>query len=361
MSHAGMEKALAPHYYTDPEIFEREKERVFFRTWQYVGHVSQVQNAGDYFTVDLLGQSLFVIRNGEEIRAFHNVCPHRAHELLSGAGRVKRIVCPYHAWTYTTDGRLMGAPNTENVPGFDKSRICISPMRLEVFCGFIFVNLDKEARAMSEWYPDVEQQLRAYVPQIDDLKPYKTVPVEEACNWKVTVENYSECYHCAINHPTFANGVIDPETYDIRPQGHCLRHTTIAANLDRMTYAIDKDANAHATDYSSWFLWPSFSFQVYPGNVLNTYLFQPVDAANTMVYRGWYTVDGGDAEIIDALAEQDRTTTVEEDVRIVNSVQRGLMSKGYEPGPLVVDPNYGVNSEHSLVSLNTWIRDALGN
>ncbi len=308
-----------------------------------------------------MGQSLFIVRDGDEIRAFHNVCPHRAHELLSGEGRVKRIVCPYHAWTYTTDGRLMGAPNSESVPGFDKSKICIPQVRVEVFCGFIFVNLDNEARPMADWYPDVEEQLRAYVPHIDTLKPYKSVPVEEACNWKISVENYSECYHCAVNHPTFANGVIDPKTYDIRPQGYCLRHTTVAANLDRMTYEIDKDANEHATDYSSWFLWPTFSFQVYPGNVLNTYHFQAVDAANTLVHRGWYTVDGRDSEVIDGLAEQDRVTTVEEDVRIVNSVQRGLMSKGYEPGPLVVDPNFGLNSEHSIVSLNSWVREALGN
>ncbi len=360
MSDVTLAKALDPHFYTDPEIYKREHDGIFFRTWQYAGHISQLSQRGGYFTFDLNGQQLFVIRDGDEIRAFYNVCPHRAHELLSGSGCVKRIVCPYHSWTYQTDGRLMAAPNSDKVEGFDKSKICITPVRLEVFCGFVFVNLDPAAKPMSQWYPGVAEELRDFVPHIDDLKPYKTNAVEESCNWKVTVENYSECYHCPTNHPTFANGVIDPKTYDIRPQGHCLRHTTVSANLDQMSYPIDADANPRATEYSSWFLWPSFSFQVYPGNVLNTYFFKPVDHLNTTVYRGWYTVGGGESDVIDMLAQQDLDTTVAEDIRLVESVQRGLSSKGYQAGTLIIDPDFGVASEHSVHSLNTWVRDALG-
>jgi phenylpropionate dioxygenase-like ring-hydroxylating dioxygenase large terminal subunit len=201
--------------------------------------------------------------------------------------------------------------------------------------------------------------LRDYVPQIESLKPIAWVPVEEHCNWKVTVENYSECYHCRINHPTFANGVVDADSYNIMPQGHCLRHTTRAANLDKLTYEIDPDANAHAADYSSWFLWPAFSFQVYPGNLLNTYLWRPASVTETMAYRGWYSVDGAPSETVDRLAEQDRNTTVAEDVKLVNSVQRGLTSRGYRPAPLVIDPDFGVNSEHSIRALHEWVLEAL--
>ncbi len=153
--------------------------------------------------------------------------------------------------------------------------------------------------------------------------------------------------------------MIDPNSYNVMSQGHCLRHTTRSANLDRMTYDIDPDANEHATDYSSWFLWPAFSFQVYPGNVLNTYLWRPVGVAETLVYRGWYSVDGEPSEVAEKLAAQDRDTTVAEDVRLVNSVQRGLNSLGYRPGPLVIDPEFGVNSEHSIRSLHDWVREAL--
>ena len=356
----GPETALAARYYTDPAVFEREKARIFFQTWQYAGHLSRVAEPGDYFTLDICGQGLFVIRGLDgTLRAFHNVCQHRAHPLLEGEGRTEVIICPYHAWTYHADGRLRRAPNSENVPGFDTGSICLATVRLEVFCGFVFVNLDADARPMAEWYPGVEDELRAYVPYIDDLKPYKTVAVEEDCNWKVTVENYNECYHCGVNHPTFARGVIDPKSYNVMPQGHCLRHTAVAANLERMTYAINTEANQHAGDYGAWFLWPAFSFQVYPGNLLNTYLFRPQTVDRTMAFRGWYTVGGEPFEVIDGLARQDRETTVEEDLAIVNAVQRGLNSRGYRPGPLVLDPAFGVMSEHSIKAFKGWVLEAL--
>ena len=202
------------------------------------------------------------------------------------------------------------------------------------------------------------EELGAFVPLIDSLKPIEWVEIPESCNWKVSVENYSECYHCKLNHPTFSNGVVRPETYDIQPQGHCLRHTTECQNLDQMSYPIDLDSNVHAGDYSSWFLWPLFSFQVYPGNILNTYHWRPVDADHVVVWRGWYTVDGVASELIDNLAQQDLDTTVAEDIGLVESVQRGLKSRGYRPGPLVVDPEGGVNSEHSVMVLQQWMREA---
>ena len=232
-------------------------------------------------------------------------------------------------------------------------------MKVEDFHGFLFVNLDPDARPMDEWFPDVRSELGAFVPDIAELAPLEWKDARENCNWKVSVENYSECYHCQINHPTFATGVINPKTYDIQPQGYCLRHITECQNLDRMSYPVDPNANAHAGDYSSWFLWPMFSFQVYPGNVLNTYHWRAVDTEHVVVWRGWYTKGGRDSDVIRRLADQDRQTTVEEDIRLVESVQRGLKSRGYRPGPLVLDPACGVNSEHSVRVLQNWMREAV--
>ena len=204
------------------------------------------------------------------------------------------------------------------------------------------------------WY-----ELREFVPHIDTLQPLEFVEVPEVCNWKVSVENYSECYHCSINHPTFATGVIRPESYDIQPQsGYCLRHTTECSDLDKMTYPIDTSV-PHGGDYSSWFLWPMFSFQVYPGNVLNTYHWRADSVETCTIWRGWYTIGGEESEVIRTLAVQDRETTVEEDVRLVESVQRGLGSRGYRPGPLVVDPKCGLESEHSIQTLHQWMREAI--
>ncbi len=352
--------ALEARYYTDPEIYRKETQGVFANTWQFAGHVSQLQKPGDYFTFEIAGESLFcVLGKDQEIRTFYNVCQHRAHQLLAGDGSANLIVCPYHSWTYELDGQLRSGLNLKSVPGLDIGSICLTGVNTEVFLGFIFVNLDPAAEPMGKWFPNVRKELSAFVPNIDRLRPLQWIDVREHCNWKVSVENYSECYHCRINHPTFASGVIKPETYDIQPQGYCLRHTTECQNLDKMNYPIDPDANEHAGDYSSWFLWPMFSFQVYPGNVLNTYHWRPLGVDEVEVWRGWYSVDGEESDVVRSLARQDRETTVEEDIRLVESVQRGLNSRGYRPGPLVLDPNFGVHSEHSVQVLQQWMREAV--
>ena len=353
-------RTLHPACYTDPEHFRREKNTLIASTWQFAGHRSQLAKPGDYFCIEIAGESLFcILDRGGEVRTFYNVCQHRAHELVKGSGNARRLVCPYHSWTYALDGKLISGPNLKSVPGIAVNEICLTSVKTEIFLGFIFVNLDPDAEPMETWFPNVRRELAEFVPQLDKLRPLQWIEVEERCNWKVAVENYSECYHCRINHPTFASGVIKPETYDIQPQGYCLRHTTECQNLERMSYPIDPEANEHAGDYSSWFLWPMFSFQVYPGNVLNTYHWQPLAADRVRVFRGWYTIDGEESEVIRALAEQDRETTVAEDIRLVESVQRGLNSRGYRPGPLVLDPNFGVLSEHSVAALQQWMREAV--
>lgn len=350
--------SLDARYYTDPAVFQQECRGLFRTTWQFAGHASQAREIGDYFTFSIAGENLFCIRGRDGvINAYYNVCQHRAHELVAGAGNTRVIVCPYHAWTYELDGTLRSGPNIQSVPGFDRSKICLSAVRIEEFCGFLFANLDPNALPMDDWFPGAREQLGAFVPGWEDLQPVHWVQVEESCNWKVSIENYSECYHCQRNHPTFSTGVVQPETYNIEPQGYCLRHTTECQNLDAMRYPIDLENNEYAGQYSSWFLWPLFSFQVYPGNLLNTYHWRAIDANRVMVWRGWYTENGQPSEMIEALARQDRETTVEEDIHLVESVQRGLQSAGYRPGPLVIDPEGGVNSEHSIAALQEWMRE----
>ena len=351
--------SLAAKYYTDPEVFKIETNGLLARTWQFAGHASQLKETGDYFTFDMAGESLFCIKGRDgEIRTFYNVCQHRAHQLVSGQGQTRVVVCPYHAWTYELTGELRAGPNIKAVEGFDKSSICLTSVRTEVFLGFIFVNLDKDAKPMDDWFPNVRTELESYIPHWDTLAPLEWVEIPENCNWKVSVENYSECYHCTLNHPTFSTGVVRPETYDIQPQGYCLRHTTECNSMDAMTYDINSGFDKN-DQYSSWFLWPMFSFQVYPGNLLNTYHWRAVDADHVVVWRGWYSVGGEENDIVRQMAVQDRETTVAEDIGLVESVQRGLKSRGYVPGPLVVDPKCGVNSEHSILTLQRWMKEAV--
>jgi phenylpropionate dioxygenase-like ring-hydroxylating dioxygenase large terminal subunit len=202
---------------------------------------------------------------------------------------------------------------------------------------------------MDDWFPQVRGELERFrAPHRPSLKPLEWVEIPENCNWKVSVENYSECYHCTLNHPTFATG---------RDQARDLRHP--AAGLLPAPHHPERQSRPHelpdrqreqqhAGDYSSWFLWPMFSFQVYPGNLLNTYHWRAVDADHVVVWRGWYTIDGVDSETVRRLAIQDRATTVEEDIHLVESVQRGLKSRGYAR-PAGHRPEMRVNSEHSVM------------
>ncbi len=354
-------RSLDARYYTDPAIFEKEREGLFSRTWQFAGHESQARNPGDYFTFEIAGESLFCIRGQDGIlRAFYNVCQHRAHRLVEGAGTTRAIVCPYHAWSYELTGAFRSGPNVNSVPGFDGASIRLTDVRSESLHGFVFVNLDDDAAPMDAWYPGVRQELAQYVPDIGALAPLEWLEVPEACNWKVSVENYSECYHCVLRHPTFATGVIRPESYDIQPaaEGYVLRHTTECQDLERMSYPIDLSV-PHAGEYRSFFLWPMFSFQVYPGNVLNTYHWRAHDVDTCTVWRGWHTPGGAESAVIRELAAQDRQTTVAEDIRLVESAAKGLKSRGYRPGPLVLDPAGGLNSEHSIRTLQQWMREAV--
>ncbi|MEM6973641.1 MAG: aromatic ring-hydroxylating dioxygenase subunit alpha [Pseudomonadota bacterium] len=352
-------RSLAASYYTNPIVFETEKTGLLAKTWQFACHASEIPTPGSYTTFEIAGESLFAVRGrGGVIRAFFNVCQHRAHQLVQGSGKTRVVVCPYHAWTYELTGQLRAGPNIKAVEGFDKSSICLTAVRVEDFLGFVFVNLDPHAAPMDDWFPGTRAELEDWVPHWATLRPLEWVEIPEHCNWKVSVENYSECYHCSLNHPTFSNGVVRPETYDIQPQGMCLRHTTECQSLDQMTYDIESGFD-HAHEYSSWFLWPMFSFQVYPGNVLNTYHWRATGPETVTVWRGWYSVEGADDETVRRLAVQDRATTVEEDIHLVESVQRGLRSRGYVPGPLVVAPAGGVNSEHPVMHLQRWMREAI--
>ena len=351
-----LQRALGARWYTDHGVFLEERRKIFGHTWQLVCHQSELPRPGDY----VVRQGIFAIRHPSgTVKAFHNVCRHRGHELLAGKGNRRLITCPYHGWCYDIDGGLKSAPGSDEVPRFDAGSIRLGEVRCEVFCGFVFVNPDRKALPMEDWYPGVEEELRGLVPFIDDLRPVDEVVVEEACNWKVSVENYNECYHCKLRHPTLSSGVLDPDSYDIRPQGHCLRHTTSAAKSDSMTYGIDA-SDAGASSYSSWYLWPTCSFQVYPGRLLNTFHWEATNHATVTVRRGWYARDGENDATARQLAQLDRETTLAEDIDIVESVQRGLESGHYEPGPLVVNPRGGVMSEHSIATLQSWVREALG-
>lgn len=351
--------ALPARYYIDSDIFAAETSSIFENCWHMVAHQNQISRAGDYLTFSLGSEDLFIVRGEDErLRCFYNVCQHRAHQLLEGEGNSKLIACPYHAWTYALDGKLRKARNQENVLGFDASKICLTEVRLEQFCGFVFVNLDYGAPNMSDLFPGVAEEINQFVPNIEDLEFAHQHRAEVDANWKITVENYNECYHCRVAHPTFTQGVVTADSYRVETKGDHFQHTASAPQTS--AYEFDADSTMSASEYSSWFFWPLASIQVYPGNIVNTYRWLPINPEKTVVLREWYLPNAKATDEEWKVIELDRTTTFEEDLRLMTSVQKGLHSRGYRPGPLMIDPSGNVNSEHPVYEIQKKVLKALG-
>ena len=349
-------KGLDAKYFTDSGIYDRVKKEIYFKTWQLACHRSQVANVGDYFSFSIFDQDIFVVRGQDQtLKAMYNVCQHRGHRLVSGCGNKSTIVCPYHAWSYTLDGRLKRAPNSDKVNGFDASSIRIPQIRLEEFLGFVFVNLDVECLGMDEYYPGVREAILALCPEIESHLFAHEHTAEEGCNWLIAVENYNECYHCKMAHPQFAKGVIDPNSYAVKPfgMGKVLRHTSKATQSGKAWYDVS------GADYGSFFLWPSTALQFYPGGLVNTYHWRPLAVEDTRVHRGWYSQDGKVSDTLQKVIDLDRETTFAEDLELVKNVQRGLRSMGYTPGPLILDPEGGIDNELSVATLHQWLREAV--
>ena len=204
---------LPARFYTDASIYELEKESIFYRTWHYAGHVSQVSEPRSYFTTRIHNQNLFVARGTDDkLRAFYNVCAHRGHELLQGAGKKNVITCPYHAWAFNFDGSLLSARNSENVAGFDRSQFSLKEVQLEEFCGLLLVNLDQDAESFASQFDGLEAEIRQYLPSVDTLAMAQRDTYEVDANWKVLIDNFLECYHCAPAHQDFVD-LVDMQSY----------------------------------------------------------------------------------------------------------------------------------------------------
>lgn len=339
---------LPAHAYWDPDVFAAERERVFFRSWQYAGHVEDVPEPGSYFACNVLDQDLFVIRGDDNrLRAFYNVCQHRAHELVSGQGRVKRLItCPYHAWSYQLDGSLHMARGSDRVPDFDRTRICLQEVRLDVFCNFIFVNLDPEARPIAELAGNLEAEIRGEVPSLDRLTRVATAEWTLQANWKVIVDNFLECYHCQVAHPAFAR-LVDLSSY--RSTVHDIHsvHRSLSGSGDNPAYCFASDAESQVSAF--WWIWPTMTFNVVPGPAnLAVFYLKPTGPETTVEIVEYFFADRELDESEQGRIDYANNVLQEEDNRLCESVQRGLKSRGYSRGRLMVNPERDELSEHAV-------------
>ena len=196
--------SLAREFYTDPDIYERDIGRIFLRSWLYAGHQSEISDPGDWFLFDFAGESVIVARGLDgEIRAMLNVCRHRGSRVcLERSGCSKRLICRYHGWTYDLDGKLAGASRMNE--DFDKSAISLKRIHVELLDGLIFVNFADQPAAFDAVREGLADCLRPYDLAGAKVAHRQTYPI--AANWKLAVENYCECYHCAPAHPEYSRG-----------------------------------------------------------------------------------------------------------------------------------------------------------
>jgi phenylpropionate dioxygenase-like ring-hydroxylating dioxygenase large terminal subunit len=212
--------ALTPNYYVSPDVLEAEQELIFERTWQLAGHVGRLPNSGSYITAQAGSQPVLIVRDKDfKLRAYRNVCRHRASRLLSGSGQCKGAIrCRYHGWTYRFDGSLIGVPEALTFgERLDKSALSLHPVRLEEMCGLIFVNLDPDATPMAELVGDLPKRLERFqIPTLERFGPWGDEPSGDGqpANWKIVVENYIEGYHIPIAHPGLMR-MLDYKHYDV--------------------------------------------------------------------------------------------------------------------------------------------------
>jgi Rieske 2Fe-2S family protein len=363
-------KSLPQKYFVSPEVFLEEQEKIFSKQWLLVGHQSQIANAGDYFLVSAppssdygaTKESLIVIRDKSgEIHGFFNVCRHRGTRLKEDTcGHASTIQCPYHAWTYGLDGRLIGAPYMDEVPGFDKSDYSLHPVNLALWEGFIFVNLaDGGTRLRSEatarqapgdfislerWFAALAGKFSHW--NLPQLRSAKRIEYDVRANWKLMFENYSECYHCPGVHPMLSK--ISP--YDsaendltegpflggfmkINPgKSLTMSGDACALMIEHDHQQVYEKESAQRVFYYSIF--PNMLLSMHPEYVMVHQLW-PRSPERTLILCDWFfhpqAFGQENFHPDDAIEFWDMTNR--QDWHVCELSQQGIASRAYEPGP----------------------------
>ena len=341
---------LPARWYTSDSMFEREQERIFRRSWQYVGLTEQATHPGDFFTSRAGRVPIVVVRDASsQLRGFVNVCRHRGSELVrDGCGNRKTLQCLYHAWTYNLDGTLRAAPGAKDEPGFDLAAYPLRPVRIETWGPFIFANPDLNAPPLIDVLGDLPRLVEATGLDLGAIKRRVRREYAIAANWKVVVDNYLECYHCPIAHPAFSD-LIDLDDYRVTEYDFFSTQsgpvTSEARQGQGNLYAIGEGVQAGF--YA--FLWPTFMLNIYPGpGNVSLNLIQPIDTQRTLAIYEYCFVDAvSEDEERDFVRFIDQVQ--EEDVVLCEAVQRGLRSGYFDQGKLMLTRENGLRQFQKLV------------
>ena len=352
-------RSLPQKYFVSPEIFAKEQENIFSRNWLLVGHQSQIPDAGDYVVQQVIGESLIVIRDKSgEIRGFFNVCRHRGTRLKEDAcGHASAIQCPYHAWTYGLDGRLIGAPHMDEVPGFDKTEYSLHAINLGLWEGFIFVNLvpkrdgylsegnastERGDCSLAKWFAPLDGKFLHW--NIPILRPAKRIEYDVRANWKLMFENYSECYHCPGVHPMLSKvSPYDSAENDLA-EGPFLggfmkinpgKSLSMSGNACALPIEHDQEHDKESTQRVFYYsIFPNMLLSLHPEYVMVHQLW-PQSPERTLIVCDWLFHPDAfarkDFKPNDAIEFWDMTN--KQDWHVCELSQQGIASRAYQPGP----------------------------
>jgi Rieske 2Fe-2S family protein len=347
---AGGARALPGRYYTSSAIFAREMEQLFASRWLCAGRVSELEQAGSVMLFELAPEraglepvpreSVLIVRGeDDEIRAFYNVCRHRGARLCTVEGPVGgRIRCPYHAWSYGLDGRLVGAPNMTEVANFNRADYPLLPVATALWEGFVFINMATEPVPFAE----------AFAPILDTFMPWgisrlvvgERVTYEVAANWKLLFQNYNECYHCPIIHPAlnqltpYLGAENDLQAGEILGGPMQIRHADASMTVSGHLCAPPLVDGVERQRVYYYTIFPGMFLSLHPDYVL-IHRIEPLAIDRTRVTCEWLfdpsykDVEGSDPQ--EAVTFWDRVNR--EDWHVCELSQLGVVSRGYVPAP----------------------------
>ena len=334
-------------WYTEPSIAELERRTVWSRTWQLVGRTAQVAEPGEYVTAEVAGEPVVVVRGADGVlRGFFNVCRHHAAAVMTApCGKVDRLRCPYHGWTYDLAGQLRGVPEFEGVAGFDRQATGLVPLGVATWENFVFVHLDPDPVPLDRFLGELVGQLAPL--GLGGLAFYERREYTLACNWKVFVDNYLDGgYHVPHLHRSLSS-VLTYADYTIENfERFCLQSSPIEDRgaADPTTSAVRKGRALY------YWIYPNLMLNWYEGH-LDTNLVLPLGVDRTKVVFEFFFADAGeDCREANRQSIAVSESIQHEDVAICESVQRGLGSRAYRAGRLSVRREAGENLFHKLLA-----------
>ena len=334
---------LPAEYYVDVNYFKREMDALFGRMWICAGRTEQVERSGQFFVREVVGESLIVTRSpSAEVRAFYNVCRHRGTKLCPEMTGVfaGSIQCPYHAWTYDLDGRLIGAPHMDEVPHFRKEEYPLHQVHADVWDGHIFLNLSSDPGALGGQLADLPAKFRPW--QMEQLRLGHRIVYDVKANWKLLIQNYSECLHCPNLHPA-----LNKLSHYLSGENEPLRATYMGGRMDLRpgvaTLSMDgtcpreflpglSEGDQRRVYYYAIF--PNMLLSLHPDYML-VHTLWPMAPDRTVNICEWHfhpqTLATAGFTAADAIEFWDMTNRQDWHVRELS--QAGIGSRAYTPGP----------------------------